>query len=194
MFYVRRAKKPRWEPDPTTGAVNIETAALDLDDDDISVYRAETAQEARKLALLHAVCQMPHIENVDFLVIPEKALDSLEVTIDHDPVDDSHPMLCERHYVIRGVEKSGGRVTIAQALVDAGATPYRLKKSGAIEAVLELAQDDPDIKLHAQERWRKRIRQSESSDSIARPSAPEIVIPADEKIPQPESETGFPDK
>lgn len=194
MFYVRRAKKPRWEADPTTGTVNIERAAQDLDDDEISVYRAETEQEARKLALLHAVCQMPYIENVDFLVIPEGALDSLGVTIDHDPVPDSHPMLCERHFVIRGVERSGGRVTIAQALVDAGATPYRLEKSRAIEAVLELAQNDPDIELHAQERWLKRIRQPKSNDTIASPCAPNIVKPVGEKIPQAESETGVPDK
>lgn len=194
MFYVRRVRKPRWEADPTTGAVNIETAAQDLNDDEISVYRAETEQEAQKLALLHAVCRMPHIENVDYLVIPEGALDSIEVTIDHDPLDDSHPMLCERHSVVRGVEKSGGRVTIAQALVDAGAKPYRVKKSCALEAVLELARNDPDIKLHAQERWLKEIRQPKSSDTVPGPCAPIIVKRVGETMPQGEAETGVPDK
>ena len=164
MLVLRIGNRGRWTGDRDAQDVeHVEAAAKDLKlgprHQGLSVFRAETEDEQREVALRFALtCRDARPEHVDYVVFPSALAEDLGLIIAHRPYDDLDPYLNERHYEMIGLTPELGLRLAAAILRHDDRRAERLEKQKLPALGADLCRRDAQVRSYLGDGWPEKLR------------------------------------
>ena len=117
------------------------------------MYRTESSEDSREIALRFALTCRKDPRHADYLVFSSDAAERLGLVVVHVPREDLHPLLGEHHYEILGLTPELGLRLAAEILADAARVVGRIKRPELVPLGSELCRRDPDLKKYLVGVW-----------------------------------------
>lgn len=156
-MFLRFGKKSRWDKRDHSEPSDVETAMEDLsprdDDEDVSVYRVETLDEAKTVAMVFALTRGGP-RRLDAVLLPEPAFSLDDVAKRAAP--ELVAFLSERHYELLGLGDAANRANAAQRCLKLGVQVLRVQK-GDVAKQYALLLTDIEVASKVEQGWAEYV-------------------------------------
>jgi len=156
---LRIGKRSRWKNKDAQNDDDVEGAAKDLsprEDEDVSMYRVESVDEALRVAAAHAFTYWAKPDNIDAIVLPEEAVVDAGLRPVHVPGKGLPTYLSDRHYEIPGFDDANMRLRVARnALGSGGVSATRIPKKQLWQLASDGVRMEPGVEEATSVRWKE---------------------------------------